>query len=348
VPVEAAPAEAQEGAALEQWREAIGKLDEALGPSPQQAFATERELSVPTEQLPPPSHAPEPREPDREAPPRPRRKRAVAILIALDIIALAVVILLLVRPHFSFFPPKGPAPSGMTQLSLEEPPGSTTVVRGKDFSLDLRASGGSPPLSWKIQEGSLPSGLSLNSTTGRIEGAPVTSGLYIFLVRTTDSAGQRAERAIAIEVVEPPVSNPPQQESAGAKSPESSVQPEAGGASQNETATGTIPSNPRSCPSNAFTLDRYGDLLTGELIWTGALSPGGRLEVRNLRASPAGSVRGDILPKGVPVRLTVTPGGILVTTSPAAANCWDARVVLLNVGSSQQSEIRIKWEVFQP
>jgi hypothetical protein len=266
----------------------------------------------------------------------------------LDLIALAVVILLLVRPHFSFFAPKnGPAPTGVKQLSLDELPGSTSVVRGKDFSLDLRASGGSPPLSWKIQEGSLPSGLSLSSTTGRIEGAPVTSGLYIFLLRTADSAGQTAERAIAIEVVEPPgVSNPPQ-ESAGAKSPETSANPAAGGASQNEPATSAI-SNPASCRSTSFSLDRYGDLLTGELIWTGTLAPGGRLDIRNLRASPAGSVQGDVLPKGVPVRLTVATGGILLTTSPAAANCWDPHLLLENVGSSQQSEIRIRWEVFQP
>jgi hypothetical protein len=284
---------------------------------------------------------------DRAAPPRRSWKPVVTILIVSYAIALSIAILLLVvGPHFGFFTPKyRPAPSAVKKLSVDEPSGSRTAERGKDFSLDLRASGGSLPLSWEIIEGSLPPGLSLNSTTGRIAGAPVKSGIYMFLAKTANSAGQSAQRVITIDVVEPPVSNA--LESPGGRPSENSAEPAAGGGLHKERVTGAVPSNPPSCPSDTFNLARYGDLLAGELVWTGTLSAGRRLDIRNLHAS-TGSVQGDMLPRGVPVRLTnVTPGGILVVMAPSARNCWDTHLVLHNMGS-QQSEIRIKWEVFQP
>jgi hypothetical protein len=104
--------------------------------------------------------------------------------------------------------------------------------------------------------------------------------------------------------------------------------------------------NPPACKSIAFTLDQYGDLLTGELHWTGTLGGGMQLEIVNRRAS-TGSVQGDIFPRGVPVRLFVTPARVRVVTAPAAENCWDPHLVLENIGDTK-SEVRIQWEVFQP
>ena len=205
---------------------------------------------------------------DREAPPRPWWKRARIWIMVCAITASVVILLLVVRPHFSFFTPENrPAPSGGNKLSIDEPAGSRTVPRGKDFSLELGASGGSLPLSWEIREGSLPPGLSLDRATGRIAGASVASCIYIFLVRTTDSAGHNAERAITVEVVEPPdVTKAPERENPGTKAPgapplegnggpgegtKGGSKVPAGGAvaiptNPNSGAAGTVPGRPKS------------------------------------------------------------------------------------------------------
>jgi hypothetical protein len=100
------------------------------------------------------------------------------------------------------------------------------------------------------------------------------------------------------------------------------------------------------CKASTFILDQYGDSRTGQLTWTGTLPARGPLEIQNRRAS-SGNLRGDILPKGVPVRVSIVPDTIRVTTAPSAVNCWDPKLVLLNSGQTA-SEIRIRWEVFQP
>jgi hypothetical protein len=209
------------------------------------------------------------------------------------------------------------------RLTISDLAGSRTAVRGADYSLDLRASGGSPPLSWGLQEGTLPRGLTLDPATGRIAGNPDTIGTYSFQVRTADAAGLVAQRAITIEVIGP----------SGSVGDPGAGRPASGGAGA-------------TCKASAFNLDQYGDLLTGELTWTGALPAGGQLEIRNLVASP-GSVQGEIFPKGAPVRIFVTPARIRVVTAPTAENCWDPRLVLENPGNPK-SAIKVRWEVFQP
>jgi hypothetical protein len=168
----------------------------------------------------------------------------------------------------------------------------------------------------------------------------VTSGVYSFQVKAADSAGHSAERALTIEVVEP-------SDTAGTTTqPADPGQTAAGGTSPNPPATGAIPQATQTCKSSAFSLEQFGDLLSGDLVWTGALPAGGQLEIRSRRASP-GSVQGEVLPRGVPVRLFVTPPRIRVITGPTAENCWDPRLVLENNGEPK-SQIRIQWEVFQP
>ncbi len=48
--------------------------------------------------------------------------------------------------------------------------------------------GGVPPYTWSIVAGSLPSGLTLNTTTGVISGVPTTAGVSAFFPKVTDSA----------------------------------------------------------------------------------------------------------------------------------------------------------------
>jgi len=65
--------------------------------------------------------------------------------------------------------------------------GFSTAVQGQPFASALRVAGGTAPYRFWIAQGALPSGLSLNSSTGTISGVPTVSGSFAFTVAATDS-----------------------------------------------------------------------------------------------------------------------------------------------------------------
>jgi hypothetical protein len=74
-----------------------------------------------------------------------------------------------------------PAPLVITTSSLP----SGTVNAG--YSATLMASGGVTPYAWSIASGNLPSGLTLNSSTGGISGTPTAAGTFAFTAQVSDS-----------------------------------------------------------------------------------------------------------------------------------------------------------------
>jgi hypothetical protein len=55
------------------------------------------------------------------------------------------------------------------------------------YSAQLAAVGGTAPYTWSVQSGSLPTGLSLNASTGAITGTPTTAGTSNLIFRVTDA-----------------------------------------------------------------------------------------------------------------------------------------------------------------
>jgi len=63
------------------------------------------------------------------------------------------------------------------------------ATQGQAFASTLQVAGGMPPFRFWIVQGALPSGLSLNSSTGVISGVPAVSGTYAFMVAASSQNG---------------------------------------------------------------------------------------------------------------------------------------------------------------
>ncbi len=74
---------------------------------------------------------------------------------------------------------------------------SATV--GSPYSATLTATGGLPPYTWSIISGSLPPGLSLD-TSGNITGTPTTPGTYNFTVQVVDPIGNVGFISVGVAV----------------------------------------------------------------------------------------------------------------------------------------------------
>ncbi|HEY0640284.1 MAG TPA: putative Ig domain-containing protein [Pseudonocardiaceae bacterium] len=83
--------------------------------------------------------------------------------------------------------------NGTTQLS------DATV--GAAYANGLFASGGVQPYVWSHVAGTLPPGLSVQASPGRVQGTPTTAGTFTFTVRVADSSGQTATQQFTIRVL---------------------------------------------------------------------------------------------------------------------------------------------------
>jgi Glucose / Sorbosone dehydrogenase/Putative Ig domain len=71
---------------------------------------------------------------------------------------------------------------------------------GKSYSSRLRARSGKKPFTWSLAGGSLPSGLSLDATTGRITGIPLSAGDTNLTFRVTDVLGGIAQKTLTLTI----------------------------------------------------------------------------------------------------------------------------------------------------
>ena len=75
---------------------------------------------------------------------------------------------------------------------------------GVSYSANVIATGGAGPIAFTLSAGALPQGLTLSSA-GTISGTPTTSGTVNFTVRADDGLSPAFFRALAIQVIAPPI-----------------------------------------------------------------------------------------------------------------------------------------------
>jgi hypothetical protein len=71
------------------------------------------------------------------------------------------------------------------------------ATTGRPYETTLKSGGGTNPITWTIEAGSLPSGLTLDSETGIISGTPTAPETASITVRATDSTEPTAQAATA-------------------------------------------------------------------------------------------------------------------------------------------------------
>ena len=77
---------------------------------------------------------------------------------------------------------------------------ATTGQVGIPYNSSLTAIGGVTPYTFSLNSGSLPPGLSLNSSTGAITGTPAAAGSYPFVAQVSDATGSRTTASCGIAI----------------------------------------------------------------------------------------------------------------------------------------------------
>ncbi len=72
---------------------------------------------------------------------------------------------------------------------------------GVAYETGLFPGGGVPPYTWSHVAGTLPPGLSVQASPGRVHGTPTLAGTFTFTVRVNDSSGQSATRQFTLRVL---------------------------------------------------------------------------------------------------------------------------------------------------
>ncbi len=77
---------------------------------------------------------------------------------------------------------------------------ATEGVVGTAYSANCNASGGTGSYTYSVASGTVPNGLSLNSSNGAITGTPTAAGSFTFSIKVTDGQGQSASHSLSVAV----------------------------------------------------------------------------------------------------------------------------------------------------
>ena len=93
------------------------------------------------------------------------------------------------------------AVAGVASLTVTTTSLASGIVK-TPYSQTLAASGGKPTYTWSVPPGTLPPGLTLNTSSGAITGSPTTPGTFNFTVTVTDSSSpvQTATAPLSIQI----------------------------------------------------------------------------------------------------------------------------------------------------
>jgi len=75
------------------------------------------------------------------------------------------------------------------------------AVAGSPYTQQLAASGGLPPYNWTIASGALPTGLTLDGSTGMISGTTTDKGSFNFVTSIIDQTHSNATKSLSLAVV---------------------------------------------------------------------------------------------------------------------------------------------------
>ena len=75
---------------------------------------------------------------------------------------------------------------------------------GSSYSDTVSAIGGVSPYTYAVTSGSLPTGTSLNTSSGVVSGTTTAAGTYNFSITATDHLGNTAARSFTVVVSTPP------------------------------------------------------------------------------------------------------------------------------------------------
>ncbi len=83
--------------------------------------------------------------------------------------------------------------------------GAFDATVGKPYSYGVNAGGGTPPYTWSRVAGTIPPGLTLNTSNSVVSGTPTTAGTFTYTLRITDSSfpGDFRDIPISISVFNP-------------------------------------------------------------------------------------------------------------------------------------------------
>ncbi|MDQ1422388.1 MAG: large repetitive protein, partial [Acidimicrobiaceae bacterium] len=88
-------------------------------------------------------------------------------------------------------------PNVSPSLTFTAPPAGEV---GAAYSRQLTVSNGTPPFVWSISGGTLPAGLTVNASTGLLNGTPTAAGTFSSTVQVVDASGQAATKSVSIVI----------------------------------------------------------------------------------------------------------------------------------------------------